>query len=183
MEPGIGIVLAVHRSATHTFVKQAEESIQLLPGLGVEGDAHLGRTVQHCSRVARDPTQPNLRQVHLIHAELFDELRGKGYDILPGQMGENITTRGVGLLDLPAGTRVYLGMTALVEITGLRNPCVQLDHFRSGLMRAVLGRDEDGKIIRKAGVMGVVLSGGVVRPGDPLRVQLPPQPHHPLERV
>lgn len=183
MELGIGIVLAVHRSPTHTFVKHAEESIRLLAGLGVEGDAHMGKTVRHRSRVAQDPTQPNLRQVHLIAAELFEELRGKGYNILPGQMGENITTRGIGLLSLPAGTQVRLGMTAVVKLTGLRNPCVQLDHFQPGLMNAMLDRDEDGKLIRKAGVMGIVLAGGAVRPGDPVRVQLPPEPHRPLERV
>ncbi|HEX9414176.1 MAG TPA: MOSC domain-containing protein, partial [Ktedonobacterales bacterium] len=152
-------------------------------GLGVEGDAHLGETVKHRSRVARDPTQPNRRQVHLIHAELHDELRAVGFVVSAGQMGENVTTRGVDLLDLPSGTRVHLGNTAVVEVTGLRNPCVQLDRFQSGLMAAVLGRDEDGRLIRKAGVMAIVLVGGEVRPGDPIIVELPPEPHRSLEVV
>ncbi len=133
--------------------------------------------------MARDPTQPNRRQVHLIHAELHDELRAVGFVVSAGQMGENVTTRGVDLLDLPSGTRVHLGNTAVVEVTGLRNPCVQLDRFQSGLMAAVLGRDEDGRLIRKAGVMAIVLVGGEVRPGDPIIVELPPEPHRSLEVV
>jgi MOSC domain-containing protein YiiM len=175
--------LAVHRSASHTFSKQTVDSIQLLTGLGVEGDAHLGKTVKHRSRVAQDPTQPNLRQVNLIHAELFDELRDKGFAVSPGDMGENVTTRGINLLDLPTGTKFYLGGAAVVEVTGLRNPCVQLDRFQPGLMSAVLDHDEEGNLIRKAGVMGIVVAGGEVRSGDPIRVVLPPEPHRPLERV
>ncbi len=169
--------------ATHTFSKPNRDSIRLLTGLGVEGDAHLGKTVKHRSRVTRDPSQPNLRQVHLIHDELHDELRAAGFDVSAGQMGENVTTRGVDLLGLPTGTLLRLGDGALVEVTGLRNPCAQLDNFRSGLMAAVLDRDEKGNLIRKVGVMGVVLAGGQVRPGDPIRVELPPEPHRPLERV
>jgi MOSC domain-containing protein YiiM len=143
----------------------------------------MGFTVKHRSRVAVDPTQPNLRQVHLIHAELHDELRSTGFVVSAGQMGENITTRGIDLLSLPTGTRLYLGDTAVVELTGLRNPCGQLDRFQPGLMAAVLGRDEQGKLIRKAGVMGIVLVGGEVCPGNPIRIELPPEPYQPLERV
>jgi MOSC domain-containing protein YiiM len=183
IESSTGVVLAVHRSASHTFGKQTVESIQLLKGLGVEGDAHLGKTVKHRVLVAKDPAQPNLRQVHLIHAELFDELRDKGFTVLPGEMGENVTTRGINLLDLPTGTKLYLGETAVVEVTGLRNPCVQLDRFQPGLMKAVLDRDEAGNLIRKTGVMGIVVAGGEVRSGDPIRVVLPPGPHRPLEPV
>ncbi|WP_209305471.1 MOSC domain-containing protein [Blastococcus sp. CT_GayMR20] len=157
--------------------------IRLLAGLGVEGDAHAGRTVQHLSRVARDPTAPNLRQVHLIHAELHDELRARGFVVQPGDMGENVMTRGVDLLGLPTGARLRLGDDAVVEITGLRNPCVQLDRFQRGLMGAVLDRDADGKLIRKAGVMAVVLAGGDVRVGDAISLELPPRPHEPLDRV
>ena len=178
-----GIVTAVCRSATHTFSKSTQDSIRLLTGLGIEGDAHLGDTVKHRSRVARDPSQPNLRQVHLIHAELLDELQTAGFAVSVGQIGENVITRGVDLLGLPSGTRLHLGNTAVVEVTGLRNPCAQLDHFQPGLMAAVLGRDEHGRLIRKAGVMGIVLAGGDVRPGDPIRVELPPEPHRPLGPV
>ena len=178
-----GLVTAVSRSATHTMTKPNNGSIRLLEGLGVEGDAHLGTTVKHRSRVKRDPTQPNLRQVHLIHAELHDELRASGFDIVAGQMGENVTTRGVDLLGLPAGTRLHLGATAVVEVTGLRNPCAQLDDIQRGLMAATLGRDEDGTLIRKAGVMAVVLIGGEVRPTDAIRVELPTEPHTPLAPV
>jgi MOSC domain-containing protein YiiM len=178
-----GVVTAVSRSATHTFTKPTERGITLLAGLGVEGDAHLGSTVKHRSRVRRDPDQPNLRQVHLIHAELHDELCARGFAVTAGAMGENITTRGVPLLELPVGTRLQLGGAALVEITGLRNPCAQLDELQPGLMAAVLDRDADGNLVRKAGVMAVVLSGGTVAPGDPIRVELPAAPHRPLQSV
>lgn len=177
------VVTAVSRSAGHHFSKPNGDSIRLIAGLGVEGDAHLGETVQHRSRVARDPSQPNLRQVHLIHGELHDELRGGGFVVAPGDMGENLTTRGVDLLSLPVGSRLHLGDTALVEVTGLRNPCLQLDTFQRGLMAAVLDRDSDGQLVRKAGIMAVVLTGGEVRPGDPIRVELPAQPHHALAPV
>ena len=177
------VVTAVSRSATHTMTKPAQESIRLLAALGVEGDAHLGETVKHRSRVARDPSKPNLRQVHLLHAELHDELRRAGFDLAAGQMGENVTTRGVDLLALPAGTRLHLGDTAVVEITGLRNPCAQLDGIKPGLMAATLARDERGQLIRKAGVMAIVCAGGEVRPGDPIRVELPAEPHRALEPV
>lgn len=176
-------VTAVSRSGEHGFSKPNEGGIRLLAGLGVEGDAHLGETVKHRSRVRQDPTQPNLRQVHLIHAELHDELRAGGFDVSAGEMGENITTRGLDLLGLPAGTKLRLGDDALVEVTGLRNPCKQLDDCRPGLMEAVLDRDERGNLVRKAGIMGVVLAGGEVRPGDEIRAVPPPEPHHPLEKV
>jgi MOSC domain-containing protein YiiM len=178
-----GLVTAVSRSATHTMAKQKLDGVRLLAGLGVEGDAHLGETVKHRSRVARDPSQPNLRQVHLIHAELHDELHEAGFDVSPGLMGENVTTRGIDLLGLPTGTRLHLGATAVVEITGLRNPCAQLDKVQPGLMAATLDRDADGSLIRKAGIMGIVLVDGEVRPGDPIEVELPPEPRVPLEPV
>lgn len=180
---GNGVVTAVSASAVHAFSKQNQRSVRLLQGLGVEGDAHAGATVKHRSRVAQDPTQPNLRQVHLIHAELYEELRAKGFDVSPGQLGENVTTRGVDLLGLPTGTRLYLGDTAVVEVTGLRNPCYQLDGFQSGLMAAVLDRDEQGNLVRKAGIMGIVIVGGEVRPGDAIHAAFPREPHRPLERV
>ncbi len=179
----IGVVVAVSCNETHSFTKPNCVSIRLRTGLGVEGDAHFGATVQHRSRVARDPSQPNLRQVHLIHAELFDELRAAGFDIAPGQIGENVTTQGLDLLALPAGTRLRLGDNAAVELTGLRNPCVQLDRFRAGLMAAVLDRDAAGGLIRKAGVMAIVLADGPVRPGDPIRVTLPQAPHQALRPI
>lgn len=176
-------IVAVARDEGHRFSKPLLPAIRLLAGLGVEGDAHCGETVKHRSRVAVDPTQPNLRQVHLIHAELFEELAAGGFSLRPGDMGENVTTRGIDLLALPAGTRLRLGAQALVEITGLRNPCVQIEAFQPGLLKAVLGRDADGKLIRKAGVMGIVLEGGEVRPGDSIEIGLPALPHRALERV
>jgi hypothetical protein len=178
-----GIVEAVHRSASHTLSKPGQPRIRLLAGLGVEGDAHMGATVKHRSRVARDPRQPNLRQVHLIHAELHDALRTRGLAVRAGEMGENITTRGIDLLHLPVGTRLHLGAAAVVELTGLRNPCAQLDRLQPGLMAAVLVRDAQGNLIRKSGVMGIVLSGGEVEAADPIRVELPPEPHQRLEPV
>jgi MOSC domain-containing protein YiiM len=178
-----GIVKAVSRSATHSFSKSNQHSIRLLTGLGVEDDSHMGETVQHRSRVAADPTRPNLRQVHLMHTELHDELRAAGFSVSAGEMGENVTTRGIDLLGLPAGARLHLGATAVVAVTGLRNPCTQLDRFQPGLMAAVLGRDEQGNLVRKAGIMGIVVTGGEVRPGDRIHVILPRGPHQRLERV
>jgi MOSC domain-containing protein YiiM len=178
-----GIVTAVSRSPTHTLTKPNADSIRLVAGLGVDGDAHQGTTVKHRSRLARFGGTPNLRQVHLIHAELFDELRETGFTISPGQMGENVTVRGVDLLALPSGARLHLGQAAVVEVTGLRNPCRQLDKLEPGLMAATLARDAEGNVIRKAGVMGIVLAGGEVRRGDPIRVELPPLPHQKLEPV
>lgn len=158
-------------------------SIRLLVGLGVEGDAHCGETVKHRSRVRRDPSQPNLRQVHLIHAELHEALAREGFAVAPGAMGENVTTRGLDLLGLPTGARLHLGGEAVVEVTGLRNPCVQLDGLAPGLMAATLARDAAGRLVRKAGVMGVVVAGGEVAPRDPIRVELPAGPLRPLEPV
>lgn len=178
-----GKIAAVSRSASHTMCKGSQAEIRLLTGLGVEDDAHAGTTVKHRSRVARDPSQPNLRQVHLIHAELHAELRGAGFAVSAGQMGENITTEGVDLLALPTGARLRLGEQAIVEVTGLRNPCAQLDGIQPGLMAATLDRDARGNLIRKAGVMAVVIAGGVVRPGDAIAIDLPATPHRPLEPV
>ena len=178
-----GVVVAVSRSPTHTMSKPNEGSIRLLAGLGVDGDAHQGVTVKHRSRVARDPTVPNLRQVHLIHAELHQELHDRGFALSPGQMGENVTTHGVDLLGLPTGTRLHLGGEAVIEVTGLRNPCAQLDKLQPGLMAATLARDAAGNLVRKAGVMAIVIAGGEVRPGDAVTVALPALPHRRLEPV
>lgn len=178
-----GKVIAVSLSEGHSFSKPNQACIKLLAGLGVEGDTHSGEKVQHRSRVAKDPNQPNLRQVHLIHAELHDELRAAGFDVSAGQMGENVTTRGLDLLGLPTSTKLHFGNDAVVEVTGLRNPCVQLDDFQQGLMKAVLDKDEDGNLIRKAGIMGIVLTGGEIKVNDPIRVELPPEPHEPLKPV
>jgi len=177
------VVTAVSRSTSHTLVKSNQDSIRLVAGLGVDGDAHQGATVKHRSRVVRDATQPNLRQVHLIHAELHEQLRTAGFAVSAGQMGENITTQGIDLLALPPGARLCLGAAAVVAVTGLRNPCAQLDRIHRGLMAATLDRDEHGNLVRKAGIMGVVVTGGEVRPGDTIRVEFPPQPHRPLAPV
>lgn len=177
------VVTAVSRSDGHTFSKATQPAVRLVAGLGVEGDAHSGATVKHRSRVARDPGQPNLRQVHLMHGELHDELGAAGFTVGPGDLGENVTTRGIDLLALPAGTRLRLGAAAVVEVTGLRNPCVQLDRFQQGLTAAVLGRDDSGELVRKAGVMAVVLAGGEVRRGDAIAVELPAGPRRALEVV
>ena len=176
-------VMSVSTSSSHSFSKSNVSRITLLAGFGVEGDAHCGVTVKHRSRVARDPTQPNLRQVHLIHMELLAELVGKGFSVAPGKLGENITTEGIDLLALPVNTELHIGATAIVRLTGLRDPCAQLDSFQSGLMAAVLDRAPDGKLIRKAGVMGIVVSGGAVCTGDAINVKLPSEPHRVLERV
>jgi len=176
-------VVAVSRDRDHRFSKPLVDEVVLVAGWGIEGDAHAGTTVQHRSRVARDPSQPNLRQVHLIHAELFDEVADAGFAVAAGQMGENVTTRGVDLLALPQDTLLHLGDEACVRVTGLRNPCQQINGFEPGLLRAVLGRDEDGTVVRKGGVMSVVVTGGTVRPGDPIRVELPAGAPQPLQPV
>ncbi len=178
-----GRVIAVSLSGGHTMSKPNVARIRLIEGLGVEGDAHMGATVKHRSRVARDPSQPNLRQVHLIHAELFDELRGKGFDVTPGTMGENVTTRGIDLLGLPRGTRLRLGGSAVIEVTGLRNPCTQLDGLQPGLMEAVIERDPARGLIRKAGVMGIVVAGGDAAAGDAVCIELPGGMHEVLQPV
>ena len=176
-------VIAVCASPGHTMSKPATDSIRLLAGLGVEGDAHAGTTVKHRSRVAKDPLAPNLRQVHLIHAELFDDVATRGFTVKPGELGENMTTTGIDLLSLPRGTILQLGATATVEVTGLRNPCKQIDGLQEGLMEAVLERSPERGLIRKAGIMGIVISGGEVRAGDTITITLPPQPHEPLKPV
>lgn len=176
-------MLAVCRDGAHRFSKEPVDEVELVAGLGVAGDAHAGRTVQHLSRVRRDPSAPNLRQVHLIAAELLAELREGGFDVAPGRLGENVTTTGLDVLALPTGTLLRLGGDAVVEVTGLRNPCLQLDRYQRGLQQAVLDRAPDGGLIRRAGVMGVVVTGGVVRPGDPIGVTLPAGEHRPLEPV
>lgn len=178
-----GVVTAVSRNEAYSFTKPNRESVTLLTGLGVDGDVHAGVTVKHRSRVAQDPTQPNLRQVHLIHEELFAELAGAGFRVAPGELGENVTTRGLDLLGLPVGTLLRIGAEAVVEVTGLRNPCLQIDRFQDGLLKQVVSRDEAGRLVRRAGIMGVVAEGGVVRPGDTIEVELPDGPHRPLDRV
>jgi MOSC domain-containing protein YiiM len=167
----------------HGFSKELRDAVTIVRGLGVEGDTHAGVTVQHRSRVRADPTQPNLRQVHLIHAELFDELRDAGYEVGPGELGENVTTRGIDLLGLPRGTRLRLGADVVLEVTGLRNPCRQINDFRTGLLKEVVGTDGAGGVVRKGGIMSVVLTGGVVRPGDAIGVTLPARPHERLAPV
>jgi MOSC domain-containing protein YiiM len=179
----VSTVVAVCRNASHTFSKPVVEQVRLVAGLGVEGDAHAGTTVQHLSRVRRDATQPNLRQVHLMHRELLDELAAEGLAVAPGQMGENLTTEGVDLLALPTGTLLRLGPDAVVRVTGLRNPCRQLDDLAEGLMKRLVHRAPDGSTVRLAGVMAVVEAGGVVRAGDPIDVQLPDGRRAPLEPV
>jgi MOSC domain-containing protein YiiM len=178
-----GLVVAVCRDDDHRFSKLPVPQITLVTGLGVEGDAHAGVTVQHRSRVARDPSQPNLRQVHLVYKELLDALQEKGFRVGPGTIGENITTLGVDLLALPTGTTLRIGSSAIIEVTGLRNPCFQLDGYQRGLQRAVLDRAGDGSLVRLAGIMGVVVDGGVIKPGDPIEVALPPVPHSALQPV
>nr|WP_329043436.1 MOSC domain-containing protein [Streptomyces sp. NBC_00178] len=176
-------VEAVSSNGVYSFTKPNRDSITLLAGLGVQGDVHAGVTVKHRSRVAQDPTQPNLRQVHFIHQELFGELREAGFEVAPGDLGENVTTSGIDLLALPVGTLLRLGEEAVVEVTGLRNPCLQIDIFRDGLLKQVVGRADDGTVVRKAGIMGIVVTGGTVRPGDEIHAELPAEPHRPLERV
>lgn len=176
-------VRAVASARRHAFSKATCETIELIAGEGVLGDAHCGVRVKHRSRARFNPTLPNLRQVHLLHEELFAELAASGFNINPGELGENVTTAGVDLLSLPTGTRMRLGPQAIVELTGLRNPCIQIERFRTGLLDAVLVRDDAGGIIRKTGVMAIVLEGGIVAPGDGIRIDLPPQPHRPLQKV
>jgi MOSC domain-containing protein YiiM len=169
-------VVSVSRSPVHGFSKEIAGEIRLLVGLGVEGDAHAGRTTQHLYRLRKDPAAPNLCQVHLLQAELFAELAEQGLAVAPGEMGENVTTAGVGLLELPVGARLALGAVAVVEITGLREPCSQMNRLRPGLMKACISRSASGEVIRKAGVMGIVAAGGVVRVGDAIGVELPARP-------
>ncbi len=176
-------VVAVSRTPSHTVSKKNEDVITLIENHGVDGDVHAGEFDKHQSHAARDPKIPNLRQVHLIHGEFHDELNGSGFTVSPGQMGENITTRGVDLLSLPAGTHLHLGENAVIKLTGLRNPCSQLNGIQKGLMNATLEKKDDGTLIRKAGVMSVVVSGGDVKAGDEIRVELPAEPHQLMEPV
>ncbi|MEV7074474.1 MOSC domain-containing protein [Streptomyces sp. NPDC093990] len=178
-----GTITAVSSNGAYSFSKPNRESITLLAGFGVEGDVHGGATVKHRFRMRKDPSQPNLRQVHLMHEELFDELRKAGFEVGAGELGENVTTRGVDLLGLPAGTLLHLGEEAVVEVTGLRNPCAQIDRFQKGLLKRVVGRGEDGRSLFKSGIMSVVVRGGAVRPGDAVGVELPDGPHRPLDIV
>ena len=177
------VVVAVSCNAQHTFSKPNQSVIKLIEGVGVEGDAHAGKTVKHRYLVGLDSTKPNLRQVHLMQAELFDELNAKGFSVGPGQLGENITTRGVDLLALPRGTKLTIGAETVIELTALRNPCFQIDHFQKGMLKAVLDKGEDGRVIRKAGVMGIVLTGGEIRPKSSIMIELPSEPHQSLEYV
>lgn len=177
-----GKVIALSKSDSHTFNKYNCDQINLLTGLGVEGDAHMGKMVKHRSRVKKDPNTANLRQVHLMHAELFEELSTKGFTVQPGQMGENITTRGIDLLNLPKNTILKIGASE-IKITGLRNPCSQLESIQPGLMKAVLDTNDQGEIVRKAGIMGIVQAGGEISTGDTIFVELPEQPHLALEKV
>ena len=178
-----GQVIAVAMDGSHRFSKLVVPEITIVAGLGVDGDAHQGVTVKHRSRVKADPTQPNLRQVHLIHSELFDEVAEQGFRVEPADLGENITTKGIDLLGLPRGAHLKVGEEVVLEVTGLRNPCAQIDDFQKGLLSAVLDRAPSGELIRKSGVMSVVLKGGSVRPGDCIVVELPELPFVPLERV
>ncbi|KOV84081.1 molybdenum cofactor biosysynthesis protein [Streptomyces sp. NRRL WC-3618] len=178
-----GTVVAVSSNGGYSFSKPNRDSVRLLTGLGVEGDVHAGTTVKHRSRMAKDPTQPNLRQVHLVHEELFAEVGEQGFEVAPGELGENITTRGVDLLALPVGTLLHIGDDVVLTVTGLRNPCLQIDGFQDGLLKQVVGRDDSGNVVRKAGIMSVVTEGGEVRPGDTIKVELPGGPHQALRPV
>lgn len=172
-------IVSVHSSGTHDFSKQPRASIRLLAGFGVEGDAHAGRSDQHLFHIKRFGQHPNLRQFHLIQAELFDVLATHGFDVPPGALGENARTIGVDLLALPARTRLHVGPSAIIEITGLRNPCVQIERFRPGLLAHLVERSDKG-LVRKAGVMSVVLNSGEVAPHDKIEIELPKGPFEPL---
>ncbi|MEH6443605.1 MAG: MOSC domain-containing protein [Oceanospirillaceae bacterium] len=176
-------VVSLSKDKEHQFSKKVHESLNFLKELGVEGDAHCGKTVKHRSRVKVDPTQPNLRQVHLIHSELILELRNKGFEVLAGTIGENVMTEGLDLLSLPKNTILKLGINVVLKVTGLRNPCPQLDNYQKGLTKAVLDKSAAGKLIRKAGIMATVVEGGVVNVEDPITVEFPSKPYVPLDKV
>ncbi len=178
-----GSVVSVSRDSTHRVSKVPQQAITLLEGIGVEGDAHAGATDQHRYTKRRDPHRPNLRQVHLIQSELFDELATHGYAVGPGQLGENVTTSGVDLLALPAGTRLHLGDEAVVEVTGLRGPCKLINQVADGLLKAVVATGRGKEVPQRTGVMSVVVVGGIVRPGDAVRVELPVGEHRVLQTV
>ena len=177
------VVTAVSRSTEHTFSKANQSSIKLIAGIGVEGDAHAGRTVKHRYLVDKNPSKPNLRQVHLIQSELFDEINRNGFTLNSGELGENITTRGIDLVALPTKTRLLIGVAVIVELTALRNPCVQIDDFQPGLLKETLYRDDKGNPSLKKGVMGIVVVGGIIYPGDSIVINLPSKPHSHLEYV
>jgi hypothetical protein len=179
----VGSVVGLHLSSRHDFSKQSVGEVELVAGVGVSGDVHAGPLVRHRSRVAADPWQPNLRQVHLISSEILAALAAAGHGVAPGELGENVTTEGVDLHQLPTGSMLRLGPTALVALTGLRNPCAQIDSFRPGLLKHVSSHDADGELIHRAGVMAVVVLGGTVRVGDAIRVRRPPGPPQALRRV
>jgi len=176
-------VVAVSKNAEHDFSKKNVESINLIENFGVEGDAHAGKHIKHIFLAKKDPTRKNIRQVHLIQLELLNRLNEKGFTVSSGDLGENITTQGVDLLGLPEGTRLHLGNEAIVELTALRNPCVQIENFQKGLLKEVVGKDDQGNIIRKLGVMGVVVKGGKVTTSDAIEVELPKLPHKELEYI
>lgn len=176
-------VLAVNSSSEHSFSKANRPQIRLIADFGVEGDAHAGKRVTHLHHIKKDPTKPNLRQVHLISEELLDELNRSGFKVRPGELGENITTRNIDLHSLPTGTRLKIGFEAVIELTALRNPCIQIDNFRKGLQKELIYKDAEGNLVRRGGVMGIVLVGGGVCPGDPISITLPDQPYQPLEYV
>lgn len=176
-------VIAVSRSEKHIFSKENTESINLIYDFGVEGDAHAGKTVKHTYLAKKDPARKNIRQIHLIQTELLSELRSKGFSVCPGQLGENITTQGIDLLNLPTGSKLHIGKEAVVELTALRNPCIQIENFQKGMLKEVVGRDPQGKLIRKAGVMGIVTIGGYVKPNDIINIELPDLPHSNLEYI
>jgi len=181
--PMTATIIGLARDSEHRFSKQPHERVTLIAGIGVEGDAHAGRLVQHRYDQRKNPNQLNLKQVHLIHAELFGELAEKGFQVSPGQLGENVTTKGIDLLGLSRGTRLRLGDEAVIEITGLRNPCKYIDGLAKGLMAAMLDKAPDGSLIRKCGVMAIVITGGEVRGGDAIRLESLPMVHEPLEPI
>lgn len=195
-------VVAVSRDGTHRFSKVPRQAITVVAGMGVAGDAHAGTLVQHRSRVRRDPNQPNLRQVHLIQTELLDEARAAGHDVAPGGLGENVLTEGLDLLALATDSRLLIG-DAVLRVTGLRNPCHQINEYSAGLLNIVVARIDgvgssadvtlsasggadalDGvRIVRRAGVMAVVERDGEIRPSMFIDVLAPPEPHRPLAPV
>ncbi|WP_370263745.1 MULTISPECIES: MOSC domain-containing protein [unclassified Cryobacterium] len=180
MQDARGAVVSVSRDDRHRFSKPVVPDIRLISGVGVEGDAHAGATTAHRYLVRKDPGRANLTQVHLLPAELFDDLAETGFTLAPGELGENVTTRGLDLLGLPLGTRLHLGADAVVQVTGMRNPCSLINGLQRGLMKTLIETDDAGRVTRRAGIMGIVVSGGTVTPGDPIRVELPAGDHLPL---
>jgi MOSC domain-containing protein YiiM len=176
-----GSVVAVSIDGKHRFSKTPRLSVSLTKGHGIEGDAHYGPLVQHRCLARRAPTAANLRQVHLIPSELFDALRTRGFEVRPGNLGENITTLGLDLECLPLGTMLRLGASAIVRLTGLRTPCILIDRFEAGLKDELRGGLLGPRF--RAGVMAIVSDGGEVSPGDLIRAVLPAPPHVVLPRL